>query len=164
MKTKNFFPTFLPLLIGLTVLFVAGKPAPVFAQEVTAPLVVSFTAPVKRENGQVLPISEVGGFELRFKRVGDLLYQTRILSATSTSVTLPGLPLGDYEVKMSTFDIGGVYSESLTVATITLENNAPGAPTSLNLSSPDRRLFIPQKCLDDPNCELEANFKWPGEQ
>ncbi len=82
---------------------------------------LSWTIPDSRENGEPLQLYEIGGYEILFKKAGDLLYYSETITDASTSEYIVGeLEPGDYEFKIAAFDIDGLLS-SYTVKTALVE-------------------------------------------
>ena len=80
------------------------------ADKYTATL--SWNLPKTRENGRLLPINEIGGFEIKFRSIEDADYTSiTIEGADISSYTLGKLSAGTYEIVVATFDINGFYSE-----------------------------------------------------
>ena len=79
-------------------------------QHVAGPVGISWTAPNKRENGNYLDITEVGGYEIRYKKTTDTKFTyISINDAWTTTYNFPWLE-GDYIFQIAAFDKNGVYS------------------------------------------------------
>lgn len=66
--------------------------------------------PVERENGDTMAISEIGGYEIRFKTSGQDKYTSVIV--TGNSLTQYNIKLPNFEsaqVEVAAFDTNGVY-------------------------------------------------------
>ncbi len=71
-----------------------------------------WSAPKTRENGRLIPVDEIGGFEIKFRSIEDTGYTTiTIEGANISNYALGKLSAGTYEVMVATFDINGFYSE-----------------------------------------------------
>ncbi len=64
-----------------------------------------------RENGTYLDITELGGYEIRYKKLTDTRY-TYVSSADAWTMRydFPYLAEGDYVFQIAAFDKNGVYS------------------------------------------------------
>lgn len=77
---------------------------------VSGPVGISWTAPAKRENGVDLYIDEVGGYEIRYKKITDTKYTyITINDAYQNRYDFDYLS-GDYVFQIAAFDKNGVYS------------------------------------------------------
>ncbi len=80
------------------------------SQRVAGPVGISWTAPNKRENGDYLDITDVGGYEIRYKNVADAKYTyITINDAFQNRYDFNYLD-GDYVFQIAAFDKNGVYS------------------------------------------------------
>ena len=74
-----------------------------------------WNVPTQRENGERLDITEIGGYELRYKLKSETAFKTiRILDAFIDAYYFNYLK-GDYEFQIATFDIDGLYSNFVGV-------------------------------------------------
>lgn len=77
---------------------------------VSGPVGLSWTAPSKRENGSYLDITELGGYELRYKKTTDAKFTyVTINDPWTNTYNFPSLN-GDYIFQIAAFDKNGVYS------------------------------------------------------
>lgn len=77
---------------------------------VAGPVGISWTAPNKRENGDYLDITDLGGYEIRYKKTSDSKYTyISINDAWANTYNFPWLD-GDYVFQIAAFDKNGVYS------------------------------------------------------
>lgn len=113
------------LLSAIFLLVMCCLPTATFAQ--TGDLVTSVTtawaAPTQREDNSALPSSELGGFELRYKKKADTVWQTVPLAKTVTSYTLKGEPGVSYDFQIAAYDTNRLYSSF-----VTLNYSAPVKP------------------------------------
>jgi hypothetical protein len=80
------------------------------SEHVAGPVGISWTAPSKRENGDYLDITDVGGYELRYKKTGDARYTyITINDAFQDRYDFAYLD-GDYVFQIAAFDKNGIYS------------------------------------------------------
>jgi hypothetical protein len=80
------------------------------SEHVAGPVGISWTAPVKRENGDYLDITDVGGYEIRYKKTVDAKYTyITINDAFQNRYDFAYLD-GDYVFQIAAFDKNGVYS------------------------------------------------------
>jgi hypothetical protein len=79
------------------------------------PVQVYWTPPSQRENGEYLDITELGGYELRYKRISDNSYTSVVIKdAYIDSYYFDNLQ-GDYEFQIAAFDVNGIYSAFVQV-------------------------------------------------
>jgi hypothetical protein len=77
---------------------------------VAGPVGITWTAPGLRENGSRLDVTELGGYEIRYKKVSDPKYTyISINDAWTTSYKFDWLE-GDYIFQIAAFDKNGIYS------------------------------------------------------
>jgi hypothetical protein len=80
------------------------------AAHVAGPVEISWTAPVKRENGVDLYVDELGGYEIRYKKPTDTKYTyVSINDPWAQSYKFDWLE-GDYVFQIAAFDKNGIYS------------------------------------------------------
>jgi len=83
---------------------------------VTSSVVLSWTLPDTRENGDALELYEIGGYEILYRKVGEELFTSDLVNDSQMSeYTVDDLEPGDYEFMMATVDSDGLYSEYVTV-------------------------------------------------
>ena len=79
-------------------------------QHVAGSVGISWTAPNKRENGDYLDVTDLGGYEIRYKKTSDAKFTyISINDAWTNSYNFPWLE-GDYIFQIAAFDKNGVYS------------------------------------------------------
>lgn len=79
------------------------------------PVQVYWSPPNQRENGDYLDITELGGYELRYKRTSDNRYTSIVIEdAYVDSYYFDNLQ-GEYEFQIAAFDANGVYSAFVQV-------------------------------------------------
>lgn len=84
-------------------------------QHVAGPVGISWTAPNKRENGEYLDVTDLGGYEVRYKKSSDSKFTyISINDAWTTSYNFPWLE-GDYVFQIAAFDKNGVYSSFVDI-------------------------------------------------
>lgn len=84
-------------------------------ERVAGPVGISWTAPNKRENGDYLDITDVGGYEIRYKKVADAKYTyITINDAFQNRYDFNYLD-GDYVFQIAAFDKNGVYSPFVNI-------------------------------------------------
>ncbi|HEY0892523.1 MAG TPA: fibronectin type III domain-containing protein [Cellvibrio sp.] len=71
---------------------------------------IYWTAPDQRENGDFLDISEIGGYELRYKRREDDHYTRIIINDNYANFYSLSILQDEYEFQIAVFDVKGLYS------------------------------------------------------
>lgn len=86
------------------------------ASTVVGPVYLLWNAPNRRENGDYLDITDIGGYELRYRRMteSNFTYVT-INDAWSTRYYFR-LPAGAYEFQVAVFDKNGIYSQFVNLS------------------------------------------------
>lgn len=82
---------------------------------------LSWDIPTERENGSALPLSEIGGYEIVYRKADSTEYQLLVIDDhTAQSTTINDLTTGEYEFKIASFDSTGMYGQysSLIYASI----------------------------------------------
>lgn len=78
---------------------------------VNGPVQIFWTAPTYRENGAPLDITEIGGYDIRYKRKSDSTYTHVVINDGYVDAYYFDYLNGDYEFQMAAFDVQGVYSK-----------------------------------------------------
>ena len=90
----------------------ASNPPPA-PPPVNAVASLNWDRPTERENGDALPLAEVGGYEISYRRVGDELFTAIVIEDGSVNeFVLEDMEAGSYEIYISSFDIDGNYSSA----------------------------------------------------
>jgi len=74
-----------------------------------------WTVPTQRENGDYLDITEIGGYELRYKQKSENTFKTIHIADAFTDAYYFDYLKGDYEFQIATFDTEGRYSNFISV-------------------------------------------------
>lgn len=79
-----------------------------------------WTAPTARANGDILKVEDLGGYEIRYKKVGDTKYTyiTSGIGPWDNSFTLSGLANGSYIFEIAAFDKNGLYSDFVNIRSL----------------------------------------------
>lgn len=103
-----------------------------------------WNVPSLRENGEVLPLAELGGYELRWRAKGAKKFRSAIIRGGSNKAyMLGGVLNGLYECEIAAFDADGLYSKFVPIkykfVSVRKPNKNPVAPkptTNCNLAEP----------------------------
>ena len=82
---------------------------------VAGPVGVNWTAPNARLDGTVLDISEVGGYEIRYKKVSDANFTYVSINDAYTNQYNFSWLEGNYVFQIAAFDKSGVYSNFVDI-------------------------------------------------
>jgi len=74
-----------------------------------------WSVPTQRENGDYLDITEIGGYELRYKLKGEAEYKTIHIADAFTDAYYFNYLKGEYEFQIATFDKAGLYSNFVDI-------------------------------------------------
>ena len=86
-------------------------PAPTPGAEQTSAN-LSWSIPDQRENGDPLELSEIGGYEIMYRKTSDVVFETVVIDDQSVSdYVLENLDEGQYEFLIAVFDTAGLYSD-----------------------------------------------------
>jgi hypothetical protein len=85
------------------------------AGTINGPVQIYWTVPKSRENGDYLDITEIGGYELRYKLKTDAAYKSVLIKDGFIDAYYFDYLTGDYQFEIATFDRDGVYSRFVTV-------------------------------------------------
>lgn len=85
------------------------------SQSVNGAVQLLWNIPTQRENGDYLDITEIGGYELRYKLKGDNEYKTVLIADGFTDAYYFDYLKGDYDFEIAIFDKDGLYSNFVTI-------------------------------------------------
>jgi hypothetical protein len=94
----------------------SSVPAQGNSAEINGPVEIYWTAPNQRENGTFLDITELGGYELRYKLKSDSRFKYVTISDAYTDSHYFDHLQGKYEFQIAAFDTNGVYSAFVPVS------------------------------------------------
>lgn len=81
-------------------------------------MILEWTTPDQRENGNYLELSEIGGYEIRYQQGHDGERQSIIVEdGYATSYELD-LEEGAYEFSIAVFDVNGLYSQFVPITPV----------------------------------------------
>ncbi|EAR11130.1 hypothetical protein MED297_19622 [Reinekea sp. MED297] len=89
---------------------------PISSNSATATLY--WSAPVERISGDILTATDIGGYEIRYKKTDETTYSTIVIEGSQTDqYAITDLEAGaDYTFEVAVFDTDGVYSQFVTAA------------------------------------------------
>ncbi len=74
--------------------------------------IVSWNIPTARENGEELPLSDIGGYEILYRKLDEVVFTSVVVSDQNQSERIvEGLTPGQYEFFVLAFDAEGLYSD-----------------------------------------------------
>lgn len=85
------------------------------SEGIAGPVVIYWSIPTFRENGEYLDITEIGGYELRYKLKSEESYHTIHIDSGFTDTYFFDYLNGEYEFQIATFDNNNTYSEFVTI-------------------------------------------------
>lgn len=89
----------------------------------TMSAVISWRIPTQRENGESLRLGDIGGYEIVYRKEGEVLFDTVIIRDQSISqYVLRDLEAGRYEILIAVFDTKDLYSEFSAPTFVNLKN------------------------------------------
>jgi len=80
------------------------------ATQPAGPVALSWAPPIQRENGKNLDITELGGYEIRYKKEDDANYTYVTIKDAFTDQYRFSWLEGNYEFQIAAFDKNGIYS------------------------------------------------------
>ena len=73
---------------------------------------IEWQIPELRENGDTLMLSEIGGYQIAYRKDEETEYRTILITDhTQSQIVVDNLSTGRYEFKVSSFDSGGIYGQ-----------------------------------------------------
>ena len=82
---------------------------------IDGPVLINWSPPTKRVNGDYMDIAEVGGYELRYKLKGDAQYKSIKITNNYTDSYYFDYLKGNYLFEIAAFDTSGLYSDFVTI-------------------------------------------------
>lgn len=82
---------------------------------VNGPVALYWAAPTRRLNGEHLDITEIGGYEVRYKRNTDANFQSIKITDAFTDTYYFDYLDGDYEFEIAAYDVDGLYSNFVAI-------------------------------------------------
>lgn len=80
------------------------------------PVQLYWSVPTQRENGEYLDITEIGGYEIRYKRKADADFvYVQVQDGYADAYYFDYL-VGEYEFQIATFDVNGLYSNFVKIS------------------------------------------------
>ena len=76
---------------------------------------LTWSHPIKRENGQYLELDEIGGYEIRYRKTTDNRFTYIVINSNQTT-EYTHADASDTEFEIAAFDTNGVYSRFVKVA------------------------------------------------
>ena len=76
---------------------------------------IHWVIPNQRVNGDHMDISEIGGYELRYKQEDDEFFTSIVIKDKNVATYYLNDLRGDYEFRIAVFDVAGLYSEFVSV-------------------------------------------------
>lgn len=85
------------------------------AASVVGPVNLNWTRPIARENGNILDITELGGYELRYRKVAENAYTYVTINDAWTNTYNFAWLEGTYVFQIAAFDNSGLYSNFINL-------------------------------------------------
>lgn len=77
---------------------------------------IGWKAPTEREDGETFYPYEIAGYEVRYKKVSDLVFKPAInLGPTLLKYQITNVPYDDYYIEISVYDQNGFYSKFVSI-------------------------------------------------
>jgi hypothetical protein len=83
---------------------------------VLGPVYLLWNAPTQRENGNYLDITDVGGYELRYRKITETNFTYVTINDAWSTRYYFRLPTGAYEFQVAVFDKNGLYSQFVNIS------------------------------------------------
>lgn len=88
------------------------------ASGIDGPAVIYWSIPTHRENGEHLDITEIGGYELRYKKKSASDFSRITIASGFTDTYYFDYLRGEYVFEIATFDVNGLYSNFVPISPI----------------------------------------------
>jgi hypothetical protein len=114
-------PSLTPLTSASKATVASSAPKSSFATSSTAaenlegPVQLLWSVPTSREDGEYLDISEIGGYEIRYKLKADADFSSVVIKDAYIDSYYFDYLKGDYQFEIATFDNTGLYSKFIPV-------------------------------------------------
>jgi hypothetical protein len=114
-------PSDIPLTSSSKAITVSSAPKSSFAsssqaaENLEGPVQLLWSVPTSRENGEYLDISEIGGYEIRYKSKTDADFSSVVIKDAYIDSYYFDYLKGDYQFEIATFDNTGLYSKFIPV-------------------------------------------------
>lgn len=89
-----------------------GDPTTVDPESTTVQ--VLWSQPNTRMNGDTMALSELAGYELRYRKADEEEYEVIKVGNSYSQYTISDLEAGDYIFKLAAYDVDGLYSDFVT--------------------------------------------------
>lgn len=93
------------------------EPATAGPVDVSGPVTVNWDSPSSRENGDSLDLTEIGGYEIRYREAGATDYQYLVVEDGYANDQYVGDLYGSYEFEVAAYDKNGLYSQFVPART-----------------------------------------------
>lgn len=91
---------------------------------------IRWQVPSERENGQLLSLNELGGYEIAYRNTNDPVFEAIIVTnREQTAYELSNLVAGEYEFSIAAFDNEGLYSDFSEPTIVVLGGGSASAST-----------------------------------
>ena len=90
----------------------------VAAENLEGAVQLIWSVPTARENGEYLDISEIGGYEIRYKSKDNTDFLSVVIKDAYVDFYYFGCLKGDYQFEIATFDNTGLYSKFIPVGAV----------------------------------------------
>jgi hypothetical protein len=88
----------------------------------TGSFTIKWAAPVTRTNGKPLSLADINGFRIHYgASAGNYEYIVTVRDGTAQAATVKNVPVGTYQVVMTTYDSNGLesgYSEKVSISVL----------------------------------------------
>lgn len=82
---------------------------------INGPVLMNWNIPSLRENGDALEVSEIGGYELRYKSRNSETYTSVMINGGEVNSHYFNHLEGELEFQIATFDVNGLYSRFVSI-------------------------------------------------
>lgn len=140
--------------LGVVALLLCGSLA--FADQ---SVLLKWSAPTERENGEPLTTADLGGYEIRYLLQGADESETKAVvvpDGSATSYVFADLPMGDHAFEIAVYDANGLYSNFIGIAYA--QPSRPGSIGNVSASVPVNDVIA--ACLADPSCKVAVAGEW----
>lgn len=125
-------------------------------------VVVTWSIPDTKENGDPLRPDEIAGYEIEYKLKTATLYASNLdMTPTLTTMTIDNLAAGEYDFRVRVFDVYGDPSEWVNVD-VDVKGSPPSGVKSLSAERLSKMPAAIKRCYEDVNCTVTTAGKWGG--
>lgn len=122
-------------------------------------VVLSWSPPTERNNGEPITVAELGGYELRYTLAGASEQLTVVVpDGTATSYRIDELPGGSHAFQIAVYDTNGLYSDFVSIGY--QQPSKPGGPGNVGVRPVVNDVIAACLAQGPPHCRVAVAGEW----